>query len=222
MTEKPIIFSDPMVRAVFDGRKTQTRRVVNPQPYLGALHAIDIGDGRWRFSDRGDGCGAGSAPVRCPYGRPGGLLWVRECWGVGTRPDPGTGWRDGIEYRADEAYLDGKDLLPLYPVDESVDLDRWSGSWRPSIHMPKWACRLWLRAVSVRVERVQSISAVDSAAEGVGEVSLDERAQCGWSVGDASISRFRQIWDSLNARRGFGWNMNPWVWVLEFERTEAP
>lgn len=168
--ERPILFSGPMVRALLDGRKTQTRRVVNPQPATSS-------DGR--------ACG----PIRCPYGAPGDTLWVRETW---CSYMPGS-----VRYRADGHNDAG-----------------WT--WRPSIFMPRWASRLTLRVYGVRVERVQQITQADARAEGVvdtsgawGDLTDTDRA--------GPRGAFEALWNSINAERGFGWDVNPWVWVVSFE-----
>jgi len=175
MKERPILFSGPMVRAILEGRKTQTRRVVKPQPAhipgIGTVLNIDTITGR-----------------ACPYGNPGDRLWVREAWAhrrwmLGdASPNPTT------VYRAD-----GEDL-------------KGCARWRPSIHMPRWASRIALEVVSVRVERLQDISEEDAKAEGID-----------WVIGYRSrIPLFSALWERIN---GLGsWNANHWVWVVEFKR----
>ena len=215
--ERPILFSAPMVRAILDGRKTQTRRVVKPQPendgsggvvreadswiWRGgkALRRVGYGDD-YVHTDREAMCRAMESVS--PYGVPGDRLWVRETWGCpeadhprvpdGRKPQPG----DRIVYAANEA-----------------DAWQWrcgSGMpWRPSIHMPRWASRITLEVVSVRVERVQEIGEEDATAEGVAFTKY---------ANASARFHFREIWDSINAARGFGWDANPWVWVVEFRR----
>ena len=175
MKERPIIFSGPMVRAIQEGRKSQTRRVVKLQPIAPLSQLVDTPD-LWTFTccDR---------EWRCPYGQSGDLLWVRETW---ASPKMQKGY---VYYRADE--------------------NDFGLTWKPSIHMPKWATRLWLRITNVRVERVQEISEEDARAEGV----------LSWEEGSAHgncYDGFAEVWDSLNTRRGYSWESNPWIWVLEF------
>lgn len=128
----------------------------------------------------------------CPYGQPGDRLWVRETWGWFSKQFE---WGDcrGVSYKADNAFA------PKYQT------------FRPSIHMPRWASRITLEIVSVRVERVQDISEEDAKAEGV--IPLEPRTglyRC----------EFERVWDSINAKRGCGWNSNPWVWAIMFKRVQ--
>lgn len=234
MKEYPILFSSPMVLALLDGRKTQARRVMRE---LTDDEVLNVGE---KWSIRSDGFGValgaryeqdqwtpGFLYRKCPYGVSGDHLWVRETWGVGTRPDPGQGWVDGIEYRADEADTqDERDLLPLYPVEPPVgiDLDTYKGRWRPSIHMPRWASRLTLEVVSVRVERVQEISASNAKAEGCDPYIYGEGLVKPPRYGDEYQYRpdyrmgFEILWDRINGKKpGRSWADNPWVWVLEFK-----
>ncbi len=167
MSEKPILFSGEMIRAVLDGRKTQTRRVVKPQPV-----------GLW----------AAPGKSRCPYGQPGGRLWVRETF------YPERSHRGPVSYRA------------TWPRDD----DPPDGGWKPSIFMPRWASRITLEIVSVRVEQVQDISEDDARAEGVDDGTGQTRPLHPYW--------FRALWDSINSKRGYGWEKNPWVWVVAFRR----
>lgn len=220
MKERPILFSDPMVRAILDGRKTQTRRVAPiddirlthhdggilawsvrfAKPHKRALSSHSGG----RFSE--DEARRVIAAMYCPYGQPGDRLWVRETWRHiegGAVYDAAGGVMDAFEpetkYRAD---------WPLY-----------RGRWKPSIHMPRWASRILLGVTGVRVERLQDISEADARAEGapcVDEVSgrealFPDADQAGsWRPG------FRVLWESINGEGS--WDANPWVWVVEFER----
>jgi len=203
MKERPILFSGPMVRAILEGRKTQTRRVVMPQPSL-----VD-GDGVAFFDGHGQG-GRGSRDriIGCPYGAPGDRLWVRETWGLfDTQPSDGPE-RATVFYRADP---------DLHPNFLKYQL------WRPSIHIPRWASRLTLEVTGVRVQRVQEISEVDAAAEGAGtaafEVEVPVRAAPLRSP-ECHKAGFAILWDSINAKRGYGWDANPWVWMIELQRIE--
>ena len=164
----------------------------------------------------------------CPYGKPGDRLWVRETWGVATRPDPAQGWVDGIEYKADEAYIDGSGLLPLRVMEDfNPDvLDKWRGRWCRSIHMPRWASRILLEVTDVRVQRVQEISEEDARAEGVtvpaavlqaAREATSEYDCVNWSYVDG----FATLWDSINKGRGYGWDVNPWVWAITFKQIEV-
>lgn len=211
--DRPILFSAPMVRAILESGKTQTRRVIKPQPIWTpdkwtykdkVIWKADGSSTRWR---RGAELARGMRPF-CPYGLPSDRLWVRETWGVGSRPDE-TGGYDGIEYRADEAYLEEFDMLGCYRVNPpaGVDLCDFRSGWRPSIHMYRWASRITLKIVSVHVEQVQDISEADATEEGV-------TCKEGQSAADA----FRELWQSINGKtQGKTWADNPYVWVVGFD-----
>jgi len=240
MKIKPILFSGPNVRAVIEGRKTQTRRRVKPQPWKenaieiveSAVIEYSMRNGVWNEKRR-----------MAPEYVPGDILWVRETWaGVNSAPevisfaspmcrphlvpDPKYSSTDMVIYRADgdAEWTDGDGFM----TDRSF--------WRPSIHMPKWACRIWLRVTNVRVELIQDISIEDSIAEGIGwqetpcPVRKDKTHSDDWydgkrceACGASSVKDvFRDLWNSLYAARGLGWDKNPWVWVIQFERCEAP
>lgn len=193
MKEHPILFSAPMVCAILEGRKTQTRRVAKaPED---ARH--DRGGLAWYSPMQGQDTGI------YPKYQPGDRLWVRETW----TNDP----EGGFAYRA--------------TVDPNwLDLYSKGLSWRPSIHMPRWASRITLEVESVRVERLQDISEADARAEGVnkGVFEYDCPARtCGkfWSE-QTYRNGFNILWDDINAKRGFGWGVNPWVWVVGFKRVE--
>ncbi|WP_250467670.1 hypothetical protein [Caballeronia sp. GAFFF2] len=230
MRDLPILFSGAMVRAILDGRKTQTRRVVKARPgwpigFVGG--AGDQNDPRcYGFEDlntaqwwtlQADGS-SDNHQIPCPYGARGDRLWVRETfqgpmWEEGTW-DPDTDYHSPkyCEYRADGG-----------PTPEYVDFeDNLHQGWKPSIFMPRWASRIALEITGVRVERLEDIGEEDALAEGV------ERGHEGYHIDGgrhfhAASPRgsFASLWDSLNASRGLGWDVNPWVWVVEFKRIEA-
>ena len=190
MKERPILFNTPMVRAVLEGRKSQTRRVIKPQPkwFYGGM-PIKTADA--------DPNGV----IRCPYGSVGTRLWVRETWAALHRYD----------------HLSPKDI-PKNGEGFVHHKATWSGPcgliWRRSIHMPRWASRITIEVVDVRVERVQDISEDDAEAEGVDAISLDAiPRQATWS----RKKDFAQLWDFINMKRGCGWSVNPWVWVVDFK-----
>lgn len=205
--ERPILFSGPMVRAILEGRKTQTRRVVKHQPIKGDVYPTKD-DGIWGAQTER----SVTSYFACPHGQPGDRLWVRETWGLlDTQPCDGPE-RATIGYRADG---DGNAPNGRYQL------------WRPSIFMPRWASRLTLEILRIRVERLQDITEDDCIDEGVPHDGLvgyyceegdpndpeDIGAhRCNWRAG------YKQLWDSLNAARGHGWDKNPWVWVIEFKR----
>ena len=237
---KPIIFSGPMVAAIYDLRKTQTRRVIKPQPDDdGMIHAI-TNTGAVSLLDVRD---EGLAPYRV-----GDVLYVRETWTYHE------GARYGIIFKA------------RCPQNLAQRI-----KWKPSIHMPKEAARLFMRVTDVRAERVNDISEADALAEGVDKmldhsykevyekwryrVTATQGIQCDpgsqadqpyrnylwhgyfgkhgmgnkqseawdyqYSGYDSAIDSFSSLWELINAKRGFGWYMNPWVWAYTFERCGA-
>lgn len=204
MIERPIIFSGPMVRAILDGRKTQTRRVVKDahgafwdhasyEPIVDRGAVVD-----WRCDD-GRVIGVGSPRRSCPYGVAGDRLWVRETWS----PIPLGSYREGSRFAGRFAW---------YAAD--IDRPTWGGKWRSPIHMPRNIARLALEVVRVRVERLHEISKADAVAEGFeDEVGGHPRLP-----GCVPLEHFRAAWESINAKRGYSWDANPWVWVIEFNR----
>ena len=175
----------------------------------------DSTDPNWRPIRRPYGHG-----FPCPFGVPGDRLWVAEAWGIGTRPDPNEGWRDGIEYRADAEGLEEHDLLPLHSVDlpDGVDLDDLNTGWRPSVNMPKWAANIWLEVTGVRVERVQDASINDGFAEGActrdeHHEAMDAAAVLGLGAADFPLQELIKCWDST-AKPGLTYADNPWNWIV--------
>lgn len=203
MKERPILFSGEMVKAILDGRKTQTRRVMKPQPIIGEGGSmVDLGNG-WAVLD-----GIMAGEWNCPYGKPGDRLWVRETWRAGgiyadimKIADLNPAADEHIHYRADEQ-------------DSGVDV------WRPSIHMPRWASRITLEVTDIRVERVQDISETDVGAEGIESTLTDPNTGNVVERCPGDRWAFAGLWDSINAKRGYSWESNPWVWVVEFKRVQ--
>ena len=183
MKERPILFSDPMVRAILGGRKTQTRRVVKPEWKPGIERSPFLVRHASEFS---------------PYGQRGDRLWVRETW-----QDTGVA---GVEHLSD-----GQIVYRATDPDWE-QLEGWK--WRPSIFMRRRDSRITLEVTDVRVERVREISEEDAADEGFDDVYLVKQQL----PSDARVYAFRQTWDELNAKRGFSWESNPWVWVVSFKR----
>ena len=179
-----------MVQAILEGRKTQTRRVVKARSYI-----TDVVDGVPYEMTEDD-----SQPIRCPYGQPGDVLWVRETWASTWDHDEPM---PGYVYKAD-GYAEGET------------------KWRPSIHMPREACRLFLRVKSVRAERLQDITEEDAIAEGIaktGAVSYFNAFYKNYlNEGYTDLKpkdSFKSLWQSINGLKS--WDANPWVWVVEFE-----
>lgn len=233
MKERPILFSAPMVRALLENRKTQTRRVLKNPHYMGCL----TGDCP---HERQTDCNAAIEqwvkhgcviegdmprkvnsiePLPCPYGQPGDGLWVKETFTRLTVPRNFVGaehLRLGPANRRDQwvAWYDGTPDPRTGWVAEEKRI--------PSIFMPRWASRITLEITKVRVERVQEISEADATAEGWlkrAEVSCVPEVHA-----DASRDWYGDLWDLINAKRedgAYAWKKNPWVWVLEFRRVEA-
>lgn len=206
MKTKPILFSTPMVRAIIDGLKTQTRRIIKPQPEI-------TKDGwKWKSSHMVIGENAlpsDESPLPFTYQakyQPGDILWVRETWN----------YSDDLEYPY------------LYKQKEQDELKAEffkRMKWKPSIFMPKEACRLFLKVTDVRVERLQDISEDDAIAEGIEEVHpapflirYKNYLENGYL--DSPIESFKTLWQSINGKES--WKRNPWIWAYEFEKTEKP
>lgn len=218
--ERPIIFSAEMVRAILDGRKSQTRRVVKmPTGFKHEGSRVRQHDAGWQFSA---GCfSAWSDPILCPYGQPGDLLWVRETWAIDQ-----CGRRASL---APEAWPYGFPInrLKYVATDTAPAEDGKGGAYwwnsRSSIYMPRWASRITLEVESVRVERVQDISEADVLAEGYEKRPEGWTKAC-WASNLAKShpqDAFAYSWNQLNTKRGYGWDKNPWVWVVEFKRLGA-
>lgn len=206
--ERPILFSGPMVRAILEGRKTQTRRIVKPQPRAEMRPVFELASGKPQKDS--------------PYGKPGDRLWVRETWGVYHSVKS---WTDcGYEYDGDfiKGPLQGKTYSRTNTSDrEGVNefvVYRADGvtedgdTWRPSIHMPRWASRITLEVVSVRVERLQDISNDDAIAEGIDTVWRGDNGPHEFD----QVPHFRTLWESINGPGS--WDANPWVWCISFNR----
>jgi len=197
---KPILFSTDMVKALLDGRKTMTRRVIHPD--ISNWFDVCKVDGAiaWQEQETGDFF---PPTCRARY-QVGDILWVRETWQHSCRA-PGV----DICYRADgEAEI----------CDAYYEDNHWC-KWKPSIHMPREAARIFLRVTDVRVERIQQITYGDCCAEGV----FNNEDLTNASYGREATEKFRKLWNSINAKRKGGiyaWDMNPWVWVCTFERCE--
>jgi hypothetical protein len=221
MKERPILFSGPMVRAILDGKKTQTRRILKGSteckgPYNPAYMEAHKGDKGWRDI--------------CPHGKVGDRLWVRETHMIESNfnidsnegyPPP---FKDGrpINWVTDHQYGDYWEQCHYAASDEKPELCRDDDGllgWRPSIHMPRWASRITLEVTDVRVQRLRDISHDDAIAEGFGShLSVpDDKAPHGRTWGRLGFS---QLWDSINGKT-HPWESNPWVWALTFKRIEV-
>jgi hypothetical protein len=182
--ERPILFTTPMVQSILDGRKTQTRRVMKIQPDGRGTRCTNVYFEDWHGRE-----------LKCPYGKIGDVLWVRETW---SKTDSGH-----IIYRATN-----KGFNPI---------------WKPSIFMPKEACRIRLEITNIRVERLQDISEEDAIAEGIGagfqmnagwpDYQHIKNGVCSLTQDTAEMS-YASLWESINGNGS--WSKNPWVWVIEF------
>ncbi|HDR9358166.1 TPA: hypothetical protein QDB44_004062 [Burkholderia vietnamiensis] len=222
MKQRPILFSGPMVRAILEGRKTQTRRIVklphnNP---LGTWEPTTIGGANGGKTAAGE-----TVPLQggiwhtrtgdclmSPHGQPGDRLWVREThvnwwWLDEANPEGPRVFSHVAAYAAD-----GYELQP-------------GEKWIPSIHMLRAASRITLEITGVRVERLQSITEADAIAEGIDRTAAGFWSTYGQSEADGTYSprlSYQFLWDGLNAARGHGWDANPWVWVIQFRRIDGP
>ena len=212
MAVKPILFSTPMVQAILDGRKTMTRRIVKPRyrdDESGFQVITRTSDGacvrveKIDLNESGIFADGSERYVNEPY-QPGDILYVRETWNINK-----SGSIEEWNYR--------------YKADG--DENWWLSAWRPSIHMPKAAARIWLRVNAVKAEHLQQISQDDMMLEGCWPGCADciEHGGCylpdvcGY-VRDAWV----KLWDGQYADSDFSWNSNPWVWVISFEQIEKP
>ena len=201
MKERPILYQGAMVRAILDGRKTQTRRIIKSQWQMLPLENPDY---------------VREALAKCPYGQPGDRLWVKE-----------THWRYG-QWGKNGKTKSGKQKWKFHAFNNEARFTeqpktsyRTICGWykRPSIFMPHWASRITLEIAKVRVERLQDISGCDVLAEGVDNGKSNPTMGERWE--NMQRMAFEALWDSLNAKRGFGWDVNPWVWVIEFKRLKT-
>lgn len=213
MKQTGLMFKGDLVRAILDGRKTQTRRVVKADWIQSERAPLQTNPGRFHFWCSGE--------HDCPFGKPGDRIYVRETWQHANYPlGP---YQEGttVFYRAD--YLND----PHGPDGEKSPEGKYR-HWQPSIHMPKSAARIWLEITGVRVERLQDISETDAIAEGIERVDDFFGCACWKAYGepdgadvvcpDDPIGSFRSLWEST----GGDWQANPWVWVIDFKRTDKP
>jgi hypothetical protein len=200
MKERPILFSAPMVRALLDGSKTQTRRVVKPQPSILAGELLC-----WKDNALTDD----QMAALCPYGQPGDRLWVRESWHQ----------RGKFVFALPDS--DKRSWLGTREIAYSADAKRPGHDWRsrPSIHMPRWASRITLEITEVRVERLQDISEDDALAEGCSSTAIVHEDGEDYT-GHYASEEYQDLWESINGPGS--WDTNPWVWAVSFKRLEQP
>lgn len=219
--ERPILFSAPMVRAIIDGKKTMTRRIIKPQP-ADIVEAVD---------------------ARCPYGIPGDRLWVRETWQILTElGDESRPFKRIDECRSigPVVYLPSNYIIyradgECFPINEDGDnyrADGWERSyWKPSIHMPRWASRILLEITEIRVERLQDITIEDVIAEGIlsyegwktpeyeKQLEAAKQNKTKPPLGMNPLQRFWHLWESINGPGS--WEQNPRVRVVVFKVIEV-
>ncbi|HBS7517605.1 TPA: hypothetical protein MAR00_004551 [Klebsiella pneumoniae] len=246
MKERGMIFNGEMVRAILDGRKTQTRRIMKVQPEhseLGLRRVVEskngIDDGKyfWSQSDA-TGLKSRSKPFACPFGSVGDRIWVRETWAIlGNEDGCCIDWEEkickGDERSAARIYRASCEQKPnnygLWSIPDDADWKpytkdyQYEGAWRPSIHMPRWASRILLEITDVRVERLNAISEEDARAEGIidgGCLNCGEPEPCGCANPEPDATdAFAYLWQSIYRQEN--WDANPWVWVIEFKRVEG-
>ncbi|KKM95106.1 hypothetical protein LCGC14_1191440 [marine sediment metagenome] len=235
MTERPIIFSTPMVKAVLDESKTMTRRIVR-FPKWGTYQSVESD---WDITAKRDtlqltakdgivfevpsgklSSAMQDKILRCPYGQVGGRLWVRETWRILDN----TMLLDDmvrVEYKADGQIIKRRygDIawnemgIRLPAIQTAME----TGKWMPSIHLPHILSRIDRVITEVRGERVQDISEEDCYKEGLGISVGMMLVEPHWLTRDVLRRKFKDLWDSLNAKRGYGWSVNPWVFPIEFK-----
>jgi hypothetical protein len=207
MKERGMLFSKPMVLALLDGSKTQTRRLIKVQPQVTEQRLRELGgwvEGLTLSEQVNAAWQHGFIDVDCPYGKSGDRIWVRETW---RRIEPGwCGCSDFCPHMGGAKY----DYFATGSGDEDT-------KWKPSIHMPRGASRIDLEITGVRVERLQNISKADAIAEGAppSHRSID-RISREFGYKDFPRSWYAQLWDQINGAGS--WDGNPWCWVIEFKR----
>ncbi|HBT3790654.1 hypothetical protein [Klebsiella pneumoniae] len=202
ISERGMIFNAEMMRALLDGRKTQTRRTVKPQPDEDGLAKVT--NGPWVDTSERN--------YRCPFGAAGDRIWVRETWAEAGASAP-----DLKLYRANYPEHVPSIYENVPPAEEI--------RWTPSIHMPRTASRILLEITDVRVERLNAISEEDAEAEGIDMEALYDSQDCYDCIANHNMTgrptvtgAFKYLWESIYGEEG--WKSNPWVWVIKFKRIE--
>lgn len=212
MKERPILFSSAMVRAILDGSKIQTRRVVKMKPHHQIEQRDDGSPWPWMYDSERDA----DWWMPCPHGQPGDQLWLREAYrflAVHDHVPP-------REISGGPVWYEAQDEVPFHPSE--------FGKLRPGMFMPRWASRITLEVTAVRVERLQDISEADALAEGIvprrigtGDHRTGTRVCYGLACDEApwatsAVQAYSYLWESINGPGS--WDANPWVWVVEFRR----
>lgn len=237
MTERGMIFNAEMVRAILDGRKTQTRRSIKWKQ----TRFTEIGEredcSKWPWSEDAEHACDFWHP--CPFGAVGDRIWVRETWAIlGNEDGCCIDWEEKLckadERSAARIYRASCEQRPgnygLWSIPDDADWKphtkdyQYEGAWRPSIHMPRWASRILLEITDVRVERLNAISEEDATAEGVppaGSLLPDYPGTFLTPKGDFATAKvaFQRLWESIYGEES--WKANSWVWVISFKRIEG-
>lgn len=244
MRERGMIFNAEMVRAILDGRKTQTRRIVN---WHGLNEGLNLNFSGLKVREYPNGWVIESEsrsssewrckPTPCPFGSIGDRIWVRETWAtLGNEDGCYVDWEEnlckGDERSAARIYRASCEQRPgdygLWSIPDDAcwkphtENQKFEGAWRPSIHMPRWASRILLEITDVRVERLNSIHDVDAMREGIQNLTTCSHADFGIpGVVNAQhpVRAFQLLWESIYGAES--WKANPWVWVIEFKRVEG-
>ncbi|HBW1512133.1 TPA: hypothetical protein MEH66_000462 [Klebsiella quasipneumoniae subsp. similipneumoniae] len=239
MTERGMIFNAEMVRAILDGRKTQTRRIIKwKQTRFTEIGEREDGS-KWPWSEDAEHACDFWHP--CPFGAVGDRIWVRETWAtLGNEDGCCVDWEGnlckGDERSAARIYRASCEQRPgdygLWSIPDDTywkphtKEHKFEGAWRPSIHMPRWASRILLEITDVRVERLNAISEEEAEAEGIDMEALYDSQDCYDCIAGHNMTgrptvtgAFKYLWESIYGEEG--WKSNPWVWVIEFKRVEG-
>lgn len=240
--EHPIMFSAPLVRAILEDRKMQTRRVIKPQPEHKQVHdykgeRVYEGESRmwcwnhatfenlWDFPNNED---RRELATFCPYGVPGDRLWVRETWGVNTPRliAPCVNYRAGGQLPLiGHVSPDTWSITGNRHEVNDADLLAIKDGWRPSIFMPRWASRITLEITEVRVQKLNELSETDALAEGIPDLRVSPEyysapIPSSPKYKSIHVNEYARLWDSINAKRGYPWSSNPFVWAISFRRVQ--
>ncbi len=207
MKVRPILFSAPMVRAILEGRKTVTRRILKVQPEIEPMRwkpfKTENKRASWAPQSNSGKMFLNSTwgPICCPYGQPGDQLWVRETFCIGYAL--GGGRFTAIPFSSGECRA-------FYRATDDDKPDEAQRNWKPSIYMPRWASRINLEVTGIKVERLQDITAEEAIAEGIewfDDFRINDRLP---------PIAYRALWESINGTGS--WDLNPWVWCVSFKR----
>lgn len=237
--ERPIIFSGEMVKAILDGKKTMTRRAVKTQPRDECTEIATsacFGHVEYRSTSEDRQTQSILAKIKCPYGKIGDRLWVRETWIQGY-DDPLIESEGDDENAVSIIYkADGKEEYRTCSAETAENWGDFSADsemvgFKSPIHMPRWASRILLEITDIRVERLNDISEADALKEGIRNYNFEMEDSPDTYVGYTHLQKddgkstlyktpaiaFERLWDTLNAKKGNPWSSNPWVWVVEFK-----